>query len=85
MLKGAILVALLFRTLDAWRIFDLFWGMSDRQLESLSIYTYKTVRLSQVLFNVGNAAAVFTFITAIIIAMIFIKVFGMQTSPGGDR
>lgn len=85
LLKGSILVALLFRTLDAWRIFDLFWGMSDRQLESLSTYAYKTVRLSQVLFNVGNAAAVFTFITAIIIAMIFIKGFGMQTSPGGGK
>lgn len=85
LLKGSILVALLFRTLDAWRIFDLFWGMSDRQLESLSTYAYKTVRLSQVLFNVGNAAATFTFITAIIIAMIFIKGFGMQTSPGGGK
>ena len=85
MLKGSILVALLFRTLDAWRIFDLFWAMSDRQLESLSTYTYKTVRLSQVLFNVGNAAAVFTFVTAFVIAMIFIKGFGMQTSPGGGK
>lgn len=85
MLKGSILVALLFRTLDAWRIYDLFWGMSDRQLESLSTYTYKTVRLSQLLFNVGNAAAVFTFFTALVIALIFIKVFGMQTSPGGGK
>lgn len=83
MLKPSILVALLFRTLDAWRIFDLFWAMSDRQLESLSTYTYKTVRVSQLLFNVGNAAAVFTFVTALIIAMIFIRGFGMQTSPGG--
>ena len=83
MLKGAILVALLFRTLDAWRIFDLFWGMSDRQLESLSTYAYKTVALSQILFNVGNAAAVFVFVTGLIIALIFIKGFGMQTTPGG--
>jgi trehalose/maltose transport system permease protein len=83
LLKPAILVALLFRTLDAWRIFDLFWGMSDRQLESLSTYAYKTVRTSQVLFNVGNAAAVFIFFTALIIALVFIKGFGMQTSPGG--
>ena len=85
LLKGSILVALLFRTLDAWRIFDLFWGMSDRQVDSLSTYAYKTVRLSQVLFNVGNAAAAFIFVTALIIAMIFIKGFGMQTSPGGGK
>jgi trehalose/maltose transport system permease protein len=85
LLKASILVALLFRTLDAWRIYDLFWAMSDRQLESLSTYAYKTVRLSQVLFNVGNAASAFIFVTAIIIAMIFIRGFGMQTSPGGGR
>ena len=85
LLKGSILVALLFRTLDAWRIFDLFWGMSDRQLESLSTYAYKTVRLSQILFNVGNAAAVFVFVTGLVIAFIFIKGFGMQTSPGGGN
>ena len=85
LLKGSILVALLFRTLDAWRIFDLFWGMSDRQLESLSTYAYKTVRLSQILFNVGNAAAVFVFVTGLVIAFIFIKGFGMQTSPGGGK
>ncbi|CAN5634655.1 sugar ABC transporter permease [soil metagenome] len=85
LLKGSILVALLFRTLDAWRIFDLFWGMSDRQLESLSTYAYKTVRLSQILFNVGNAAAVFVFVTGLIIAFIFIKGFGMQTTPGGGN
>ena len=35
LLKPAILVALLFRTLDAWRIYDLFWVLSDRNLESL--------------------------------------------------
>ncbi len=83
MLKGSILVALLFRTLDAWRIFDLFWAMSDRQLESLSTYTYETVRVSQLLFPVGNAAAVFTFVSALVIALIFIRCFGMETSPGG--
>jgi len=85
LLKSSILVALLFRTLDAWRIFDLFWAMSDRQLESLSTYTYKTVRVSQLLFPVGNAAAVFTFVTALVIALIFIRGFGMQTSPGGGK
>lgn len=85
LLKGSILVALLFRTLDAWRIYDLFWGMSDRQLESLSTYAYKTVRLSQVLFNVGNAAAVFVFMSGLVIAFIFIKGFGMQTNPGGGK
>jgi trehalose/maltose transport system permease protein len=80
LLKPAILVALLFRTLDSWRVYDLFWAMSDKQLESLSTYTYKAVRDSQLLFPVGNAAAVFTFLSAFLIAIIFIKVLGMKTS-----
>jgi multiple sugar transport system permease protein len=80
LLKPTILVALLFRTLDSWRVYDLFWAMSDKQLESLSTYTYKAVRDSQLLFPVGNAAAVFTFLTAFLIAIFFIKVLGMKTS-----
>lgn len=80
LLKPAILVALLFRTLDAWRMYDLFWVLSDRNLESLSTFVYKTVRVSQLLFAQGNAAAVLTFLSAFVIAIFFIKVLGMQTS-----
>ncbi|MEJ7872233.1 MAG: sugar ABC transporter permease, partial [Rubrobacteraceae bacterium] len=80
LLKPAILVAVLFRTLDAYRIYDLFWAMSNRELESLSTFVYKGVRISQLNFAVGNAASVFIFITAFAIAIFFIKVLGMQTS-----
>src|SRR5919205_1697509 len=80
LLKPTILVALLFRTLDAWRVYDLFWAMSNRELESLSTFVYKGVRISQLNFPVGNAAAVFIFISAFLIAIFFIKVLGMQTS-----
>ena len=80
LLKPAILVAVLFRTLDAYRVYDLFWAMSDRQLESLSTFVYKGVRVSQLQFAQGNAAAVFIFFTAFAIAIFFIKVLGMQTS-----
>ena len=80
LLKGTILVAVLFRTLDAYRVYDLFWVMSGQQLESLSTFVFKSVRVSQLLFAQGNAASVFIFVTAFLIALIFIKVFGMQTS-----
>ena len=80
LLKSAILVAILFRTLDAYRVYDLFWAMSNRELESLSTFVYKGVRVSQLLFAQGNAAAVFIFITAFLLAVFFIKVLGMQTS-----
>lgn len=80
LLKPALLVALLFRTLDAWRMYDLFWVLSDRNLESLSTFVYKTVRISQLQFAEGNAAAVLIFLSAFAIAMFFIKGLGMQTS-----
>lgn len=80
LLKPALLVALLFRTLDAWRMYDLFWVLSDRNLESLSTFVYKTVRISQLQFAEGNAAAVLIFLSAFAIAIFFIKGLGMQTS-----
>src|SRR3712207_4275171 len=80
LLKGAILVAVLFRTLDSYRVYDLFWAMSNRELESLSTFVYEGVRISQLQFAQGNAAAVFVFVTAFLIALFFIKVLGMRTS-----
>jgi trehalose/maltose transport system permease protein len=68
LLKGAILVAVLFRTLDSYRVYDLFWVMSNQELESLSTFVYEGVRISQLQFGQGNAASV------------FIKVLGMRTS-----
>jgi trehalose/maltose transport system permease protein len=80
LLKGAILVAVLFRTLDAYRVYDLFWVMGNRELASLSTYVYEGVRISQLQFGPGNAAAVFIFVTAFLLAIFFIKVLGMRTS-----
>jgi len=74
-LRPAILVALLFRTLEAWSVYDLFWVMSDRQLTSLSTYVYSGVRVSQLDFARGNAAAVFVFATSIVIALVYLRVF----------
>ena len=83
LLKPAIAVALLFRTLDAWRVYDLFWAMSDRTLESLSTYVFKGVRISQVDFSLGDAAAVFIFLTSLVLAFIFLKGLGTESSGGG--
>jgi trehalose/maltose transport system permease protein len=80
LLKGAILVAVLFRTLDAYRVYDLFWVLGNRSLGSLSTFVYEGVRISQLQFGQGNAAAVFVFVTAFLLALFFIKVLGMRTS-----
>jgi len=80
LLKPTILVALLFRTLEAWGVYDLFWVMADRQLDSLSTYTFEGVRVSQLNFAPGTAAAVFTFFAALAIALVFIKLLGARTA-----
>jgi trehalose/maltose transport system permease protein len=80
LLKGAILVAVLFRTLDSYRVYDLFWVMTNRELASLSTFVYEGVRISQLQFAEGNAASVFIFLTAFLIALFFIRVLGMRTS-----
>jgi multiple sugar transport system permease protein len=43
---------------------------------------FEGVRISQLLFAQGNAASVFVFVSSFLIALIFIKIFGMQTSTG---
>jgi trehalose/maltose transport system permease protein len=80
LLKPTILVALLFRTLEAWGVYDLFWVMTDRQLDSLSTYTYEGIRISQLEFATGTAAAVFTFFAALAIALVFIRLLGTRTA-----
>jgi len=75
LLKPAILVALLFRTLEAWSVYDLFWVMSDRRLTSLSTYVYTGVRISQVNFALGAAAAVIVFGASVVIAVTYLRVF----------
>ena len=80
LLKPAMLVAVLFRTLESWSVYDLFWVMGDQQLESLSTYVYKGVRISELQFAPGTAAAVLVFASSIAIALFFIKVLGMQAS-----
>jgi trehalose/maltose transport system permease protein len=80
LVKPAMVVALLFRTLDAWRIYDLFWVMSNRELESLSTYVFKGVRISQLEFATGNTASVFIFFSSLLIAILFIRGMGLRTS-----
>jgi trehalose/maltose transport system permease protein len=80
LLKGAILVAVLFRTLDSYRVYDLFWAFGAKELQSLSTFVYEGVRISQLQFGPGNAAAVFIFVTSFLIALFFINVLGMKTS-----
>ena len=76
-MKPAILVAILFRTLDAFRIFDTVFVLTRgaQNTESISILGYNTliVRLN---LGLGSAVSVLIFIGVLIIALLFIKGFG---------
>ncbi|WP_258921943.1 carbohydrate ABC transporter permease [Heyndrickxia coagulans] len=79
MLKSSILVALLFRTLDAFRIFDLIYvltgGGPGGATETMSVYGYKTM-FGQTNFGYGSVIVIIMFICVAIIATIYIKVLG---------
>jgi trehalose/maltose transport system permease protein len=79
LLRGPMLVAVLFRTLQAWAAFDLFQVIAVHQINSLSTYVYQDVRQSNLYMGPGTAAAVFTFVSSLAIALVFIRGFGAQT------
>jgi multiple sugar transport system permease protein len=83
-MKPAILVALLFRTLDAFRIFDNIYALTGGAIgtNSVSITGYDNLFVTLNL-GVGSAISVLIFICVAIIAFIFIKLFGTAT-PGSD-
>ncbi|OBI80168.1 ABC transporter permease [Mycobacterium sp. E740] len=82
LIKPAILVALLFRTLDAFRIFDNIYILTGgaNNTGSVSILGYDNLFKA---FNVGlgSAISVLIFLCVAIIAFIYIKVFG-AAAPG---
>jgi multiple sugar transport system permease protein len=83
-IKPAVVVALLFRTLDAFRVFDNIYVLTAGQndTDSVSILGYDNLFKG---FNVGlgSAISVLIFLCVGIIALMFIKLFG-AAAPGGD-
>jgi len=79
LLKPAILVALLFRTLDAFRVFDLVYiltgGGPANGTETISIYAYKTM-FSQMQFGKGSALSFIVFVCIAGISILYMKILG---------
>jgi len=78
LMKPAILVALLFRTLDAFRIFDSVFIISNgpnAKLETVSILGYN-VLLNRLNLGLGSAVSVLIFVLVALIAFLFVKGFG---------
>ena len=86
LMKPAILVALLFRTLDAFRIFDSVFIISGsthvRSVETVSILGYDEL-LNRLNLGLGSAVSVLVFVMVAIIAFIFVR--GFNTSLAQQR
>lgn len=80
-MKAAIMVAVLFRTLDAWRIFDNPFIMTGgaNGTETLSFLAYRQ-NVTLVNLGAGSAVSVLLFLTVVVIAFVFIKGFRTDLS-----
>jgi multiple sugar transport system permease protein len=83
LMKPAILVALLFRTLDAFRIFDTIFIMTGgaQDTESVSILGYNQL-IERLNLGAGSAVSVLIFLCVLIIAFVFIRGFGVRMAEG---
>ena len=83
-MKPAILVALLFRTLDAFRIFDNIFILTggSQGTGSVSMQTYDNL-IRGLNLGIGSAISVLIFACVAVIAFVFVKVFG-AAAPGSD-
>ena len=78
LMKPAILVALLFRTLDAFRIFDSVFIISNGNnpnIESVSVLDANEL-LTRLNLGLGSAISVLIFLCVVIIAFLFVRGFG---------
>jgi multiple sugar transport system permease protein len=84
LMKPAILVALLFRTLDSFRIFDNIFILTSGNNGTASVSTLGYDNLFNALnLGIGSAIAILIFICVTIIAVIFILGFG-TAAPGSS-
>ncbi|MDQ3613689.1 MAG: sugar ABC transporter permease [Chloroflexota bacterium] len=79
LLKPALLVALIFRTLDAFRVFDLIFVLNGYALDTMSvaIYTQQQLIASQRIGE-GSAPAVIIFFTIGVLAFIYTRLIKVE-------
>jgi len=75
-MRAAIMVAVLFRALDAYRIFDNIFVMTAgaQKTESISFLTYRQT-IEQFQLGMGSALSVLLFLSVLLVAFLIIKLF----------
>jgi multiple sugar transport system permease protein len=79
LMRNTLLVALLFRTLDAFRIFDTVFVQTRgaQGTETVSIVGYHTL-VTRLNLGLGSAVSVLIFGCVVIIAVLFVKGLGLH-------
>ena len=85
-MKAAIMVAVLFRTLDAYRLFDNVFIMTAgaQKTETVSFLAYRQM-ISRTALGLGSAVSVLLFLSVVAIAAVFIKGFKVDLSSVRGR
>jgi multiple sugar transport system permease protein len=83
-MKASILIAVLFRTLDAYRLFDNVFVMTGgaQGTETVSFLAYRQV-ISRTALGLGSAVSVLLFLSVVLIAAAYIR--GFKLELGGRR
>lgn len=85
LLKPAILLVLIFRTLDAFRVFDLIYvltgGGPGTSTEPIALYTFNAL-LQNLQFGYGAALSVVIFAITFALALVYIKGLGAGGATG---
>ncbi len=81
LVKPAILIALLFRTMDAFRVFDLVFVMTQGgpadSTNVLQFYGYKKI-FTEGMMGYGSTISVLVFFITLIISVFYIRVIGTR-------
>ncbi len=81
LLRPALLIALLFRTMDAFRVFDLVFVMTQGgpadATNVLQFYGYKKV-FAEGMMGYGSAISVIVFVVSFIVAMLYVRALGRR-------
>ncbi len=78
LLRPAVAIALIFRTLDALRVFDLFNVLFGRQQLSMATYNFETL-VSNQLDGYASAISVIIFIFISIFAFIYVRLLNVES------
>jgi ABC-type sugar transport system permease subunit len=81
LLRPALLVALVFRTVDAFRVFDVIYVMTGggpgTATEPIALYTFSAL-LENLRFGFGSALSVIIFTVTFVLALVAVRLIGRR-------